>query len=548
MCDSLSNSGRSGGHGSVTPWLPAPHFKIYIKHLQRGNNLCTSFRDPGALSAMAVNAEDKENVPRSNHRALKNQLNSEKIIAPSSSNNSSNSTHHSGPQTHKLYYSRLSPITPSPPPLPGDAELSHSHDNESSGEQIRHTLNNNGQFLDAAAQCQLDSAGSVLADGHANKDRASSVSTATPSISDTEALRSTETRRGVREEEDMRCGSSVLGKRKSSERESNSSDDGYCTCGSCDSTPGGSAVTSTADCVCLGRVKRKEDECSSTREQLFSTEEPTCGTHVTDGCGDEFDCGDRIEDRVQTGCNSDTNVNDILEEFDRIFQSPEAVTSLNTEEKQLSAADLPQQPPSSPVLVSDYHCVQSPPSTLQSETRPVSQDSHQVTSSAIEEKPVIDLSVGLEEIAKREDEELKRAMEESLKQQVTSHNMSEFVYFSGSGMGWCGRLGEGARWGRGGGYMFTFPPCLEFPSLPPFPLPPYPPPLPTHTHIPFMSLAVLCITIATIASYLYASTYSDTFNSHVLMHSMWNYVGAVNFSCIQIHVLPKHCRRYDTLT
>lgn len=392
---------------------------------------------------MAVNTEDKENVPRSNHQVLKNHLNSDKIIPPSSSSNVLNLSNsaHSGPQTHKLHYSRLSPITPSPPPLPvADTELSHGYDNESFAEQKEHSLNS-GHFSYAAARCHSDTAapiGSVLAHGRVNDDRAPSVSAVSPGVSDTEApvsTRYTETREDVRvvEEEEMKCGSSVLGKRKSSERDSHSSDDGYCTCGSCDSTPSGSAVATTTNCVCQSRVKRKEEECSSTREKPFSSEEPTCVSQATSGCGDVFERGDSLDNRVnsfhgtqvRTCGNSDMNVNDILEEFDRIFQSPEAVAVETTEEKHLSTTDSPQPPPSSPILVSDYRGVQRPPSTLQSGVRSDPQDGHQVTSSAVEEKPVIDLSIGLEEIAKREDEELKRAMEESLKQQVISHNVSE---------------------------------------------------------------------------------------------------------------------------
>ena len=203
-------------------------------------------------------------------------------------------------------------------------------------------------------------------------------------------------------EKNEASGSGVLGKRKSCERDSYSVDDGYCTCGSCDSTPKGST---TVGCVCH-KVKRKEEETKE--RQLSPGEDPGL---VCYSCGDESGWQEHRSKEAHVK-NSNTNVNGILDEFDRIFSSPEALAALKEEEQQ-STVDLSLPP-------SGHRAVPKPsvPHSDIDSSQSVTHTDCQVPSPATEQKPAIELSVGLEEIAQREDEELKKAMEESLKQQV----------------------------------------------------------------------------------------------------------------------------------
>ena len=229
------------------------------------------------------------------------------------------------------------------------------------------------------------------------------------------------------------CVAGVLGKRKSSERDSHSSDEGYCTCGSCESTPGGgdgstSSVSATAGCSCR-KIKRNK-ETSRLNENSTSTGVVVPGNECV-GNRPEEECV-MSQARTQTAEEPDTNVNSVLDEFDSIFESPDAVAALSVPEDGPSFLT-DQHPPTPATVVSSEHTAPPPrPSTPHPGGMPhpggvprpggtphPPADCH-VSSSTTEQKPAVELSIGLEELAKREDEELKMAMEESLRQQVTA--------------------------------------------------------------------------------------------------------------------------------
>lgn len=453
-----------------------------------------SHRDPGALSALATSTEDKENVPRidhhhHHHHHMSPQQNSPPLPTPvlgssggdnsdiiitssaplSSDNNLLLNSSTAGGTCLSLQRSQQQqqpPLghhqtTPSPVLTPNEAD-SHRHDGAQSS------------VISASSLPPPPPLSSSLTTASANqtveatREGACTYSTVAPPtttmtgqhsslIYDTEAPLAPKRSEGQTEGEVFSsCGNGVLGKRKSSERDSHSSDDGYCTCGSCDSTPRGSA--STVNCVCRNKVKRKDHQ---TKEYLLSSEEPpsccvprggrsydtsddrrgscTAGGHVIPRGKEE------VHVRTQTEMDgSDANVNGILDEFDSIFESPDAVAALKINEKvgekeeddkktmSTMVKGLPRSlplpsPPTTPLLVSDGQTAPrptTPPPPLGNEP--------QVQSITEGQKPLtdnIELSIGLEEIAKREDEELKKAVEESLKQQVENSYIHVHVQF-----------------------------------------------------------------------------------------------------------------------
>ena len=208
-------------------------------------------------------------------------------------------------------------------------------------------------------------------------------------------------------------GSCVLGKRKSSERDSHSSDDGYCTCGSsCDSTPSGSTamVAPAMNCICHNKVKRTEYRAT---EHQPSSEDSSDNTNVSDGRQEELGhMGTEVCKPAADGSNED--VNEILDDFDRIFESPEAIAALQQKER-------PSTPTPTPAI--DYHQAEQlrscatpqQPRLVEAKSVPLVADSTVSGSTGEVKVPDIELEI---DIAKREDEDLKKAMEESLKQQV----------------------------------------------------------------------------------------------------------------------------------
>lgn len=242
-------------------------------------------------------------------------------------------------------------------------------------------------------------------------------------------------------------GSCVLGKRKSSERDPHSStDDGYCTCGSsCDSTPCGSTAMTAIAANCIYHSKVKRVEYQSTEKPQFSSE----GSHIVcdDRQKDESSSStasvsnsrQKEEERVDTekcdlkADSSNANVNEIVDEFDQIFESPEAAvaaaTCIQRDERRYTPTAMPT------TVSNNYQAEQVRDSTVAPQLPKLVEVElaalSRVSSSTGEVKmPDIELEVGLEEIAKREDEELKKAMEESLKQQVGSASSMYFMYLS----------------------------------------------------------------------------------------------------------------------
>ena len=228
----------------------------------------------------------------------------------------------------------------------------------------------------------------------------------------------------------------MLGKRKSSERDSHLSDDGYCTCGSsCDSTPSSSSSSSTTaigqvaapmSCIYHSKVKRKEIQ--SVEHQLVS--EGGCSsdtyTSASEGRRKESGCmGSGAEVRKPMAAkSSNADVNQILADFDRICESPEAVAALQLEERQPKPSM-----PTTPTIAIDYRPAEqlrslcpTPEVPRLVETKPaVSLVTDSTVSSSTGEEKMPDLELEIE-MAKKEDEELKKAMEESLKQQVNIEN------------------------------------------------------------------------------------------------------------------------------
>ena len=244
-------------------------------------------------------------------------------------------------------------------------------------------------------------------------------------------------------------GTCVLGKRKSSERDSHSSDDGYCTCGSsCDSTPSNSTTTTNANhtltaatcmnCIChVARTKRKEHQNQPTEEPQLSSSEVTCGsdTNVSDGRHKNTgECmGTVTEVCKPVADSSNANVIEILDDFDRIFESPEAIAALQQEER----PSTPIPPTPTAIASNDYHhqgeqlrsrtgAMPQLPELVEAKPVPPLVADSTVSSSTGELKmPDIELEI---DIAKREDEELKKAMEESLKQQVNGGVVESVSY------------------------------------------------------------------------------------------------------------------------
>ena len=362
-----------------------------------------------------------------NHQAPSNQTNlsiantssdiipaSSKIndITPSSSNDvipSSISAESAPHRTDQLHECPVSPIYPSPPLLSRDTEWnaesnSTYHRNECDFAQRDHS-EVQGNHSDRQLT-QVDHSERQLTQGDHNEHKPMQGSSAPPSS----PVYEQEAPVIVHSGEKHNDGGCVLGKRTSSERDSHSSDDGYCTCGSsCDSTPSGSTIAA-ASCICHNKAKRIEYR--STEPQLSS--EGGGITNVSDDRQKEKGYAN-TEKCIQIGENSNANVNKILDECDRIFESPEAVAALKWEERLSTLA-------ATPPAVSNYQA-ELRPSTPQLpqlvEAGPVLLADSRVSNSTNEQKlPDIELEIGLEEIAKREDEELKKAMEESLKQQV----------------------------------------------------------------------------------------------------------------------------------
>ena len=221
----------------------------------------------------------------------------------------------------------------------------------------------------------------------------------------------------VNETEKHNEGSCVLGKRKSSERDSHSSDDGYCTCGSsCDSTPSSStamvAAAIATNCIYHNKVKRTEYQVT---EHQPSNEGSSDNNNVPDGRQEETGhMGTEVCKPAADGSNAD--VNKILDDFDQIFESPEAIAALKQEER-------PSTPTPSPAI--EYHQAEqlrscaTPqlPRLVEAKPVPLVADSTVSSSTGEVKMPDIELEI---DIAKREDEDLKKAMEESLKQQVIS--------------------------------------------------------------------------------------------------------------------------------
>ena len=315
-------------------------------------------------------------------------------------------------------------VIPSPPPPLNDAENDLG----------------DGQFSVTSAATSTCTSSVTHTDSlppHGNNSRSHTCNIAPPSPSpvvqhspgyDLEAPLTHKTT-GAHERVFMSCVSSgLLGKRKSSERQYHLSDDGYCTWGSCESTP---RCSTTSSCVCRNKIKRNDSQIL--KDGLLSCERAPSTSNLPRGSGsdDVFDVREDVEERVgskrdsdvhiqNTEDNSDENVNGILAEFDSIFESPEAVAALRIEEEtSLSAKDFPPRPPppspSPPLLISDC------PAALRQATPPSAPPPSQPLVCGSGDDKNIEMTIGLEEIAKREDEELKKAMEESLKQQVSMY-------------------------------------------------------------------------------------------------------------------------------
>ena len=248
----------------------------------------------------------------------------------------------------------------------------------------------------------------------------------------------------------------VLGKRKSSERDSHLSDDGYYTYGSCESTPGthgGNSTSSTTSSTSCGRRKiKRENENSCRSNKNSSTVVPGNGRIDLR----EVECV-MTQTRTETPGKLNADVNRVLDEFDSIFESPEAAAALEVEDKPSTATAMENTPLSPTVVVSDGHHTAVPPSSSAphsggmphpptnfphpSAPHPAGMpnpptnspqpsaphlggilhppaNSHVSSSTSGAQMPAIESSVGLDELAKREYEEIKMAMEESLRQQV----------------------------------------------------------------------------------------------------------------------------------
>ena len=148
--------------------------------------------------------------------------------------------------------------------------------------------------------------------------------------------------------------------------------------------------------------------------------------------------------RTETPGKLNADVNRVLDEFDSIFESPEAAAALEVEDKPSTATAMENTPLSPTVVVSDGHHpavgMPHPPTNFPQPSAPhlagmpnPPANSHQPSAphsggilhppadshvSSSEQMPAIESSVGLDELAKREYEEIKMAMEESLRQQV----------------------------------------------------------------------------------------------------------------------------------
>ena len=376
-------------------------------------------------------------MPRANHQAPLSQTNLLQLLTntgndviPSSSSDvisSSNSAQSASPHRtdNQLQDCPVSPIfPPSPPSLSPDTQQNH--------EKSTHSPPLSPSFLSATFQAdhsvhQLTQVEHKLTqEDHTDHKPAQRHNNSLPSEQPAPNALVYEQEAPVFDHsatENHNEGSCVLGKRKSSERDPHSSDDGYCTCGSsCDSTPSGSTATMAAATNCIYHNKVKRVEYQST-EPCLSSEGSHSATNVTNDRQKEESSSVNTEKCKQTADSSNANVNKILDEFGQIFGSPEAIAALQQDE----APHTPTAIPTCTDFSSNYQAEQLRASTTPQLPKLVEVElvaDSRVSSSTGEVKmPDIELEVGLEEIAKREDEELKKAMEESLKQQVIMLNV-----------------------------------------------------------------------------------------------------------------------------
>ena len=420
------------------------------------------FRDPGALSALAVSGEDKENMPRTTHpTAPLSQTNLIQLLAntnsdiipssgsktndiiPSNSNDvvplSSAVQSMTPHRTGQLEDCPVSPIfPPSPHPLLHGAEKDPENISNSPPPSFLAAAHHAGECdLTDHSDLKLTQVEHQLTqEDHSDRkptqehNNTSSSEQRPASNSPVYEQEAPVIEHSVTATEKHNEGSCVLGKRKSSERDPHSSDDGYCTCGSsCNSTPSssaaqalaGAAVATTTNCICRNKTKRMEYQPIEPR----LSSEGTCNgdTIVSGGREKEVEhVGTTMDVCRPTTDGSNTYVNEILDDFDRIFESPEAIAAVQREERPSTAT-----PPPTPAVASgDYRQAEPLPSSacvtpqlprlVEAKPVPLVADSMVSSSTGDVKMPDIELEVG---VAKREDEELKKAMEESLKQQVS---------------------------------------------------------------------------------------------------------------------------------
>jgi hypothetical protein len=128
--------------------------------------------------------------------------------------------------------------------------------------------------------------------------------------------------------------------------------------------------------------------------------------------------GTDVRKSTRAYSSNNADVNGILADFDRICESPEAIAALQQEERR------PSTMPTIPAPAIEYHqagqlrsACATPPLPRLVVAKPVPMVTDSTVSSSTGEVKIPDIELEID-IAKKEDEELKKAMEESLKQQV----------------------------------------------------------------------------------------------------------------------------------
>ena len=433
-------------------------------------------RDPGALSALATSSEDKENMPRTSHRAAAPLSQTNPILhllaktnndtIPSSSSKTSNVIPSSSNDiiplspistlSHRTDLLQDCPVSPIFPPSPQPL----LHDAEKDSERITNSPPLLSPSFIAAAHITDHIVGHYLAQADHNDHQLTQVEHQLTqedrndrnSTQEGNNTSSSERPAPIFEQEapviehstaameKHNEGGCVLGKRKSSERDSHSSDDGYCTCGSsCDSTPSSSSSTTAigqtaapTSCIYHSKVKRKED-LQSVEHQLVSEGVCSSDTYTSTSEGRQKESG-----RIGSGAelrkpmaakSSNADVNQILADFDRICESPEAIAALQLEERQPKPTTLTPAIDYRPAEQLRSACATPQLSQLVEVKPVVSLVTDSTVSSSTGEGKMSDIELEIE-MAKKEDEELKKAMEESLKQQVNiTERFSIFISF-----------------------------------------------------------------------------------------------------------------------